>query len=86
MNIIYNNIGTPYERFDIFLDIKDYKNLFESEIAFGRLLKIYVELSNVMMEDKERLLEWVESPLYEKTKENIEKLYNIIKRSDVTNE
>ena len=86
MNIIYNNIGTPYEKFDIFLDVKDYKNLFESEIAFGKLLKIYIELSNVMMEDKERLLEWVESPLYEKTKENIEKLYNIIKRSDVTNE
>ena len=57
MNITYNNIGTPYEKFDIFLDVIDYKNLFESEIAFGRLLRIYVELSNVMMEDKERLLE-----------------------------
>ena len=59
MNIQYNNIGTEFERFDLYLDEKDYHKLFEEEIAFGKLLRIFEDLGKIISEDPNKLREWV---------------------------
>ena len=59
MNIQYNNIGTEFEKFDLYLEEKDYHNLFEEEIAFGKLLRIFEDLGKIISEDPKELREWV---------------------------
>ena len=59
MNIQYTNIGTKFERFDLYLDEKDYHKLFEKEIAFGKLLLIFEDLGRIISEDPNKLREWV---------------------------
>ena len=58
MNIQYNNIGTEFERFDLYLEEKDYHKLFEEEIAFGKLLLIFEDLGKIISEDSKKLREW----------------------------
>ncbi len=66
MNIQYNNIGTEFERFDLYLEEKDYHKLFEEEIAFGKLLRIFEDLGKIISEDPNKLKEWVlHDPRYE---------------------
>lgn len=59
MNIQYTNIGTKFEKFDLYLDEKDYHKLFEKEIAFGKLLLIFEDLGKIISEDPNKLREWV---------------------------
>jgi len=59
MNIQYTNIGTKFEKFDLYLDEKDYHKLFEEEIAFGKLLLIFEDLGKIISEDPNKLREWV---------------------------
>lgn len=59
MNIQYNNIGTEFERFEIYLREEDYHKLFEEEIAFGKLLWIFEDLGKIISEDSNKLREWV---------------------------
>ena len=59
MNIQYNNIGTEFERFEIYLREEDYHKLFEEEIAFGKLLWIFEDLGKIISEDPNKLREWV---------------------------
>ena len=59
MNIKYNNIGTEFEKFDLYLEEKDYHKLFEEEIAFGKLLLIFEDLGKIISEDPNKLREWV---------------------------
>lgn len=62
MNIQYNNIGTEFERFDLYLDEKDYHKLFEEEIAFGKLLRIFEDLGKIISDNPNKLREWVHDP------------------------
>lgn len=66
MNIKFTNIGTGFEKFEIFLDVSDYVKLFKEEIGFGKLLSIYEELGKIISEDPERLREWVLSGIIER--------------------
>ena len=59
MNIKYNNIGTEFEKFNLYLDEKDYHKLFEEEIAFGKLLRIFEDLGKIISDDPKKLREWV---------------------------
>ena len=59
MNIQYNNIGTEFERFDLYIEEKDYHKLFKIEIAFGKLLRIFEDLGKIISEDPNKLREWV---------------------------
>lgn len=59
MNIQHNNIGTEFERFEIYLREEDYHKLFEEEIAFGKLLRIFEDLGEIISEDPNKLREWV---------------------------
>lgn len=59
MNIQYNNIGTEFERFDLYLEEKDYHKLFKKEIAFGKLLRIFEDLGKIISEDPNKLRAWV---------------------------
>ena len=59
MNIKYNNIGTEFKKFDLYLEEKDYHKLFEEEIAFGKLLRIFEDLGKIISEDPNKLREWV---------------------------
>lgn len=64
MNINYHNINTEYETFDLYLDTKDYVELLKKEIAFGKVLKIYIELAKIILENPE-LKEWCNGPLHQ---------------------
>ena len=64
MNIHHINIGTEFEKFDLYLDEKDYIKMFREEIAFGKLLKIFVGLAKIITEDPQRLKEWVNDDRY----------------------
>lgn len=59
MNIQYNNIGTEFEKFELYLNEKDYHKLFEEEIAFGKLLLIFEDLGKIISDDPKELREWV---------------------------
>jgi hypothetical protein len=59
MNIQYSNIGTEFEKFDLYLEEKDYHKLFEEEIAFGKLLWIFEDLGKIISHDPKKLREWV---------------------------
>lgn len=59
MNIQYNNIGTEFEKFDLYLEEKDYHKLFEEEIAFGKLLRIFEDLGKIISDDPKKLRDWV---------------------------
>lgn len=59
MNIQYGNIGTEFEKFDLYLEEKDYHKLFEEEIAFGKLLRIFEDLGKIISDDPKRLRDWV---------------------------
>lgn len=59
MNIQYNNIGTEFERFEIYLREEDYHKLLEKETAFGKLLRIFEDLGKIISEDPNKLREWV---------------------------
>ena len=66
MNIAYRDIGTEFEKFDLYLEEKDYHKLFEEEIAFGKLLLIFEDLGKIISEDPNKLREWVlHDPRYE---------------------
>ena len=64
MNIKFNDIGTEFQKFDLFLDVDDYTRLFKEEVAFGKLLKIYIELAKIITENPQKLKEWVSSDTY----------------------
>ena len=59
MNIQYTNIGTKFEKFDLYLDEKDYHKLFEEEIAFGKLLRIFEDLGKIISDNPNKLREGV---------------------------
>ena len=59
MNIQYNDIGTEFERFEIYLREEDYHKLFEEEIAFGKLLWIFEDLGKIISDNPKKLREWV---------------------------
>lgn len=66
MNITYKDIGTEYEKFELYLDKRDYHKLFEEEIAFGKLLWIFEDLGKIISEDPNKLRKWVlHDPRYE---------------------
>ena len=64
MNIHHINIGTEFEKFDLYLDEKDYIKMFREEIAFGKLLKIFVGLAKIITEDPQKLKEWANDDRY----------------------
>ncbi len=64
MNIHHINIGTEFEKFDLYLDEQDYIKMFREEMAFGKLLKIFVELAKIITEDPQRLKEWARDDRY----------------------
>ena len=64
MNIDHINIGTEFEKFDLYLDEKDYIKMFKEEIAFGKLLKIFVGLAKIITEDPQKLKEWANDDRY----------------------
>ena len=59
MNITYKDIGTEYEKFELYLEEKDYHKLFEKEIAFGKLLWIFEDLGKIISKYPNKLREWV---------------------------
>lgn len=79
MNIQYTNIGTKFEKFDLYLDEKDYHKLFEKEIAFGKLLLIFEDLGKIISEDPNKLREWVlHDPRYEGVLKVSDEIRNIL--------
>lgn len=59
MNIAYKDIGTEYEKFELYLDEQDYHKLFSDEIAFGKLLKVFEDLGRIISYDPVKLRGWV---------------------------
>ena len=59
MNITYKNIGTEYEKFELYLKEEDYRKLFSEEMAFGKLLTIFEDLAKMISDDPEKLREWI---------------------------
>ena len=59
MNIAYKDIGTEYEKFELYLDEQDYLKLFSDEIAFGKLLKVFEDLGRIISYDPVKLRGWV---------------------------
>jgi hypothetical protein len=57
MNIQYNNIGTEFERFEIYLREEDYHKLFTEE-SFGKLLILFEDLGKMISGNPEKLKEW----------------------------
>jgi len=81
MNIQYNNIGTEFEKFDLYLEKKDYHKLFEDEkeIAFGKLLLIFEDLGKIISEDPNKLREWaLHDPRYEGVLKVSDEIRNIL--------
>ena len=59
MNIKFNNIGTNFEKIELYLDENDYLKLFHEEPSFGKLLKVYMELGDIISDNPQRLRNWV---------------------------
>ena len=59
MNIQHSNIGTEFEKFDLYLEEEDYHKLFKEEIAFGKLLRIFEDLGRIISDDPNKLRDWV---------------------------
>ena len=70
--------GEPYQSFTLDLSIKDYISLFEKEVAFGKLLKIFSGLGTIIMENPERLREWISDPRYKEIIRTVENLSEIM--------
>lgn len=67
--------GEPYQSFTLDLSIEDYISLFEKEIAFGKLLKIFSGLGSIIINDPKRLKEWVTTdPRYSAVIEVVDEL------------
>ena len=64
MTIYHKNIGTEFEKFELYLDEKDYIKMFREEMAFGKLLKIFVGLAKIITEDPQKIKEWASDDRY----------------------
>ena len=59
---------------EIGLDVKDYTRRFKEEIAFGKLLRIFDEISKTIMENPGRFRSWLSDPRYSEIIPSIRKL------------
>lgn len=59
---------------EIGLDVKDYTRLFKEEIAFGKLLLIFDELSKIIMENPDRFRSWLSDSRYSEIRTRIREL------------
>lgn len=84
MDISFSNIGKSYECKHIYLETEDYIELLKEEIGFGKILDVYIGLTNIILKreyDVKDLNEWLLDPrLYDVIK-NTNELYNIINGS-----
>ena len=76
MDIRYNNIGTKFEKFELYLRTEDYIKLFQKDIAFGKLLKIYIGLAKIISADPKKLRSWVDDPMYAEVLDVSKKIYD----------
>lgn len=70
--------GEPYQSFTLELSAKDYIFLFKKEVAFGKLLKVFIGLGTIIMENPERLREWISDPRYKEIIRTVKSLSEIM--------
>lgn len=70
--------GESYQSFTLELSAKDYISLFKKEVAFGKLLKVFMGLGTIIMENPERLREWISDPRYKEIIRTVESLSEIM--------
>ena len=59
MNIAYSNIGTEFQKFNLYLEEEDYIELLSHEMAFGKVLNVFARLGGIILDDPEKLRDWV---------------------------